>query len=50
MEEIRRQILSANYWEHFKFSKELSLILPINHPKRKLIDKNLNEINKRIVS
>ncbi len=28
------EILLANYQEHIKFEKELSFILPINHPKR----------------
>jgi hypothetical protein len=41
-------ILEANYWEHFKFLKDLSLIYPIDHPKRKLLEKNLNEIRSEI--
>lgn len=35
------EILTANYWEHFKFAKELAMYLPINHPKRINIEKEL---------
>jgi len=37
------QILEANYWENFKFTKEISHYLPCNHPKRLKIEKQLNE-------
>ncbi len=50
MDSIKHEILSASYWEHFKFAKELSLILPIEHPKRRLVNKNLNEISESIKS
>ena len=36
-------ILQANYWEHLKWAKELSYILPIDHPKRIKIEEVLNE-------
>ncbi len=46
----RLQILEYNYLEHFKHAKDLALILPIEHPKRKEIEFELNkmvtEINK----
>lgn len=46
----RIEILEHNYWEHFKYAKDLALILPVNHPKRKEIDEEMNfmisEINK----
>ncbi len=42
------EILQANYWEHFKFEKELSLILPLDHPKRLLIAKHSSEILSKI--
>ena len=36
--EISLELLEANYWEHFKFSKELAMYLPLKHPKRIKID------------
>ncbi len=46
----RIQILEYNYLEHFKHAKDLALVLPIKHPKRKMIELELNkmviEINK----
>jgi hypothetical protein len=38
------EILQGNYWEHFKFAKDLALILPLNHPKRIALEKELNEM------
>lgn len=40
------EILKANYWEHFKFAKELALIYPIDHPKRRRIEKHIQEIER----
>lgn len=37
MSSIRLQILEANYWEHFKFQKDLAGFYPINHPKRIMV-------------
>ncbi len=48
MNEIRLEILEYNYWEHFKALKDVSLILPIDHPRRKMLDKATNEILKEI--
>lgn len=42
--QISQEILAANYWEHFKFAKELSLILPSENTKRKIITDELNNI------
>lgn len=46
----RLEILEQNYLEHFKYAKDLALVLPLNHPKRKEIDEEMNvmtcEINK----
>ncbi len=47
-ESIKLEILQYNYWEHFKIAKDLALILPLNHPKRILIEKELNNIQKEI--
>ena len=46
--EIELEILEYSYWEHFKFSKDLSLILPLKHPKRLLINKELDKMLERI--
>ncbi len=50
MNSIRLHILEYNYLEHFKHAKDLALVLPIEHPKRKAIELELNkmvtEINK----
>ena len=41
---IRLEILSANYWEHYKVAKELAGFLNIDHPKRLRIESELNNI------
>ncbi|MBE7649247.1 hypothetical protein [Tenacibaculum finnmarkense] len=46
--ELELEILEYSYWEHFKFAKDLSLILPLKHSKRLLINKELDKILKRI--
>ena len=38
------EILEYSYWEHFKALKDISLVLPMTHPKRKKIEKSANEI------
>lgn len=48
MDEIKLEILEYSYWEHFKYLKDISLILPINHPKRKNIEIEVNKIQKEI--
>ena len=45
---MNNEILKANYWENFKFAKELALIYPIEHPKRVKIEKELNEMVKEL--
>jgi hypothetical protein len=46
----KKIILEYSYWEHFKSLKDISLILPIEHKKRKKlkneIDNILNQIHK----
>lgn len=43
--EIRKlEILNANYWEHFKFAKDLAGFLAFNHPKRKKVETKLNDM------
>jgi len=46
--ENKLEILEGNYWEHFKHAKDLALFLPVNHPKRKLLDKTLSEMVEKI--
>lgn len=45
---MKLEILNSSYWEHFKFAKELALILPIDHPKRIKIEKEVNKISEEI--
>lgn len=44
MNNIKKEILEGNYWEHFKLAKDLALILDINHSKRIKIDNAINQI------
>lgn len=46
--DIDLEILQANYLEHFKFEKDLSLIFPVNHPKRVKLRKHAEEILQQI--
>jgi hypothetical protein len=45
---LELEILEYSYWEHFKHAKDLALILPLEHPKRKEVEKELNQIQKQI--
>jgi hypothetical protein len=42
------EILEGNYWEHYKFAKDLALFYPIDHPKRVEIEKTLNDLQHQI--
>lgn len=46
--QIKLELLEYNYWEHFKFAKDISLVLPVNHPKRKLLEEEMNKMLKEI--
>ena len=48
MNEIRMELLQYSYWEHIKFAKDLSFVLPLNHPKRVKIEREINKIIKEI--
>ena len=48
MDTIKLELLKANYLEHFKYAKDLALILPITHPQRTLIERELNKIQKEM--
>ena len=43
-----REILKHSYWEHYKRAKELALILPLKHPKRVSLERELNKISKKL--
>lgn len=45
---IELEILEASHLEHFKFAKDIALIFPLKHPKRKCIEKELNNLSKQI--
>jgi len=42
--EIKIELLEYSYWEHFKALKDISLILPLDHPKRVKLEKTTNEL------
>jgi hypothetical protein len=44
MKKIRLEILESSYWEHYKYAKDMAMYLPLDHPKRKLLEKELNEM------
>jgi hypothetical protein len=44
MDKIRLEILEYNYWEHFNMVKSIALILPIEDPKRKRIEAEMNRL------
>lgn len=48
MNNIHQEILKASHLEHFKAAKDLALILPLNHPKRLLIEKEVNKIQEQL--
>ena len=41
---IKLEILQYSYWEHFKAAKDLSFILPIEHPKRVELQNTINSL------
>lgn len=45
---VELQILEYNYWEHFKAAKDMAMVLPLDDPKRKAVEKELNDIQERI--
>jgi len=47
---IKLEILKFNYWEIFKHSKDLDFVLPIDHPRRIELHKELNKIQEEMNS
>lgn len=45
---MNNEILLLSYWEHFKAAKDLSLIYPIDHPKRVAIEAELKILTEKI--
>jgi len=45
---LELEILKASYWEHYKYEKDLSYILPLNDPKRIKILEEVNNISEQI--
>jgi hypothetical protein len=41
-------ILEYNYWEHFKYAKDIAMVLPHGHPTRISLETKLNEYIKEI--
>ena len=48
MKEIKIELLRASFSEHFKYAKELGLIVPINNPRRLRIEKEGNKIQEEL--
>ena len=48
MDNIKLEILNYSYWEHFKLAKDLALILPLDHPRRQLLEKEMTDLLKQI--
>ena len=40
----RLEILQYSYYEHYKYAKDLAFILDLEHPKRKRVERELNDI------
>ncbi len=45
---IALELLNCSYYEHLKYAQELQLYLPLEHPKRREIEKALNELMQEI--
>ncbi len=48
MSSIKEEILKASYQEHFKYAKDIALILPLDHPKRIKVEGELNKISDQL--
>ena len=45
---IKLEILQYSYWEHYKFEKDISMVLPLEDPKRNHIRQHTQEILEKI--
>ena len=48
MTNIQLEILEGNYWEHFKYAKDLALIFPVDDAKRRKIEIEMNSMLTKI--
>lgn len=48
MNSIEFEILQLSYWEHFKLAKDLALVYPVEHIKRRTLEKILNDLSDRM--
>lgn len=48
MSEIAIEILRSSHLEHFKLAKDLAMIYPVDHPRRRAIEKSMSEILNKI--
>lgn len=46
--ELTLNIMQLNYWEHFKYAKDLALVYHPSHPKRIQVEKILNSLITKI--
>jgi len=46
--DIKLKIIRFNYWEHFKRLKEIALILPIGNTERDDLEKNVDDLLKKM--
>lgn len=47
-EEIEKEILLCNYWEHIKFEKDLAFVLGSDHPRCLALRKLANEMSEKL--
>ena len=45
---IRLEILQGSHLEHYKAERDLSMVLPIDHPKRMAVRKSAEELGSTI--
>ncbi len=41
---IHLEIATSCYWEHFNAHKAVALILPVDHPKRIMLNEQMNKL------
>jgi hypothetical protein len=45
---MTNEIELANYWEHFKYAKDLAMVYPKDNPTRLRIEKALSELQVKL--
>ena len=48
MEAIRLELMTANYWEHYRYFHELTQSLPLDHPKRHKYYETIERLSKEL--